>query len=215
MSGYQTALQQESLITRIDNERDAARVTVERTDAQLVEQVLNGDEAAFEEIFERHKRMVAAVASRHFRRSDEIEEIIQIAFAKAFRQMASFRGEHDRSFSSWLVAITSNACFDTLRAQRRRPEKLSCELSDGEAQLLLDLAGPNPQMAEQKITATDLVEKLLAHVSEPDRRMLEMLYVHELPVAEIARRQSCSAANVKVRAWRARGVLRKILRKLL
>lgn len=215
MSSYQTALQQESLITRVDDGRDLARVTAERTDAQLVEQVLNGDESAFEEIFERHKRMVAAVASRYFRKADEIEEIIQISFTKAFKQLASFRGAHNNSFSSWLVTITSNACFDTLRTQRRRPEKLSCELSDGEAQLLLDLAGPNPQFAEHKITASDLVEKLLAHVSEADRRMLEMLYVHELSVAEIAERQNCSKANVKVRAWRARGHLRSILRRLL
>lgn len=215
MSGYQTALQQESLITRIDNERDAARVTVERTDAQLVEMILNGVESAFEEIFDRHKRMVAAVASRHFRQAEEIEEIIQITFAKAFHAMVNFRGAHDNSFASWLATIASNTCLDTLRKQLRRPEKLSCELTDAETRTLLDLTGPNPLLAEQQIADSDLAERLLTHLSECDRRLLEMLYVNELSVAEIAERQKCSKANVKVRAWRARRFLRKLLRELL
>lgn len=215
MSSYPTALRSESLISPVDNEHDAALITAVRTNAQLVEMVLTGDDSAFEEIFDRHKRMVAAVASRQFRRAEEIEEIIQITFAKAFKEMANFRGAHDGSFSGWLAAIASNACFDVLRKQRRRPEKLSCELSDVEAQLLLDLAGPNPQVAEQKLADVDLAEKLLTHLSEPDRSLLEMLYVHELSVAEIAERQHCSTANVKVRAWRARRFLRRILRQLL
>lgn len=194
---------------------EAARVVAERTDAQLVELVLSGEESAFEEMFERHKRMVAAVASRHFRRAEEIEEVIQITFAKAFKELENFRGAYDNSFASWLATITSNTCYDALRKQLRRPEKLSCELSDSEAQALLDLTGPNLQLTEQRLSDGDLAEKLLTHLSEPDRSLLEMLYVHELSVAEIAERQDCSKANVKVRAWRARGHLRKVLRQLL
>lgn len=215
MSSYPTALRSESLISHADSEHERARVVVERTDAQLVDLVINGDESAFEEIFDRHKRMVAAVASRQFRRAEEIEEIVQVTFTKAFRQLASFRGAHDNSFASWLATITSNTCFDTLRKQLRRPEKLSCELSDGEAQTLLDLTEPNSHLAEQKLADGDLAEKLLEHLSESDRSLLEMLYVHDLSVADIATRQNCSKANVKVRAWRARGHLRKILKQLL
>jgi RNA polymerase sigma-70 factor (ECF subfamily) len=215
MSSYPTALRSESLISPVDNEHDVACVNAERTDAQLVEMVLNGVESAFEEIFDRHKRMVASVASRHFRRAEEIEEIMQITFAKAFQGLANFRGAHDNSLPSWLATIASNACFDTLRKQLRHPEKLSCELSDAETQTLLDLTGPNVQLAEQQIADGDLADKLLTHLSGSDRSLLEMLYVHELSVNEIAERQHCSKANVKVRAWRARAHLRKILRQLL
>lgn len=215
MSSYPTALRSESLISPVDGHLELARVVAERTDAQLVDLVINGDESAFEEIFDRHTRMVAGVASRHFRRAEEIEEIIQITFAKAFRQLSSFRGAHDNSFASWLGTIATNACFDTLRKQLRRPEKLSCELSDAEAQILLDLTGPNTKLAEHRLADGDLAEKLLTHLSDSDRSLLEMLYVHELSVAEIASKLSCSTANVKVRAWRSRRFLRKILRQLL
>lgn len=215
MSSYPTALRQESLASPIENEVAAPHFSAERTDFQLVESVLKGDELAFEEIFHRHKRMVAAIGRRHFSKPEEIEEIIQISFAKAFRQMTSFRGGHDGSFTGWLATIATNACFDVLRTQRRRPEKLSCELNDGEAQLLLDLSGPNALSAEKWLADSDLAHKLLTHLSASDRSLLEMLYVHELSVAEIAERQGCSTASVKVRAWRARGQLRKVLRRLL
>lgn len=215
MSSYPTALRSETLASPVDDGHDVARVNAERTDAQLVEMVLNGVQSAFEEIFDRHKRMVAAVASRHFRRREEIEEIIQITFAKAFQGLGRFRGAHDNSFASWLAAIASNACSDTLRKQLRRPEKLSCELSDAETRALLDLTGPNAVLAEQHIADSDLAARLLAHLSEYDRSLLEMLYVHELSVEEIAERQQSSKANIKVRAWRARAHLRKILRRLL
>ena len=60
---------------------------VVRTDNQLVELVLAGDTAAFEQLFDRHKRMVAGLASRYFRRPEEIEELVQTAFAKAYMEL--------------------------------------------------------------------------------------------------------------------------------
>ncbi|MBP9110813.1 MAG: sigma-70 family RNA polymerase sigma factor, partial [Pyrinomonadaceae bacterium] len=114
MSSYPTALQQGTITSRVETDAERLPVRAERTDNQLVEMVVAGDEAAFEEIFDRHKRLVAVVASRHFRRHEEVEEIVQIAFAKAFVEMSKFRGAYDRSFSSWLVTITSNTCLDLL-----------------------------------------------------------------------------------------------------
>lgn len=215
MSSYPTALQNENLIKLADSDADHVLLRAERTDNQLVELVLAGDETAFEEIFDRHKRLVAMIAGRHFRRHEEIEEIVQTAFAKAFTEMHRFRGQYDRSFSSWLVTITSNVCFDLLRKQKRRPERLNCDLSESESQLLLDLASPNSRHAEQELSDGDLAQKLLAQLPDDDRSLLEMLYVHELSVAEIAERHGCTKANIKIRAWRARGALRKVLRRFV
>jgi len=215
MSSYQSALQNEALIPRIETDGDNERLCAARTDNHLVELVLAGDERAFEELFDRHKRFVAMIASRHFRRYEEIEEIVQISFAKTFTELAGFRGKYDRSFLSWLAAITPNACRDALRKQKRKPERLDCELGESESRLLLDLTGPDARHAEQELSDSDLAEKLLSHLPQSERNLLEMLYVQELTVAEIAVRERCSQANVKIRAWRARGKLRKILKKFL
>ena len=215
MSSYPTALQNETLIQLAETEAASPAVRVEMTDNQLVNLVVDGDHFAFEQIFDRHKRLVAIIASRYFRQHDEIEEVIQISFAKAYAEMGKFRGIHDRSLASWLVRITANTCFDTLRAQKRKPETLTCELSEAEVTSLLELTADDSRTAEKTLLDNDLTEKLLAGISADDRTLLEMLYAEEMSVSEIADVLGCSKANVKIRAWRARGAMRKMLRKFL
>lgn len=214
MSSYPTALQNETLIEHC-GERSGMDVRSERTDKQLVEIVLAGDGTAFEEIFDRHKRLVAIIASRFFRRQDEIEEIIQISFAKAFAELGRFRGDHERSLSSWLVRITSNACFDTLRAHKRKSEKLDCELSECELASVVELTADDSCIAEQGLIDRDLTEKLLAGLADDDRLLLQLMYGEDMSVADIADVFGWSSSNVKIRAWRARASLRKALRKYL
>jgi RNA polymerase sigma-70 factor (ECF subfamily) len=216
MSSYQTALQNENLISRADEPIGDGAVRVARSDRQLVELVLAGDGSAFEQIFDRHKRMVASVAGRYLRRPEHIEEIIQISFAKAFVELAKFRGDHDLSLASWLARITVNACLDTLRNQKRRPENLSCELTDGEASSLVELAADSgTRSIESELLDRDLAEKLLSRVGDEDRAVLQMLYAEEMSVAEIAEVTGWSQSKVKIKAWRARNALRRVLKKYL
>ena len=215
MSSYQTALQNENLITRADDEIADSAVRVARSDRQLVELVLAGDGSAFEQIFDRHKRMVAVVAGRYFRSPEQIEEIIQISFVKAFMELAKFRGVHDLSLASWLARITANASFDVLRNNRRRPEDLCCDLTEGEAETLVEFAAGDVRAAENELLDRDLAEKLLARVGEEDRALLQMLYAEEMSVAEIAEVTGWSQSKVKIKAWRARNAMRRVLGKFL
>lgn len=216
MTSYETALQNENLISRADEPTIDGAVRVARSDRQLVDLVLAGDGSAFEQIFDRHKRMVAVVAGRYFRRPEQIEEIIQISFAKSFVELAKFRGLHDLSLASWLSRITVNACLDTLRNQKRKPENLCCDLSHGEADSLVDLiSDPAARSVETELLDRDLAEKLLSRVGEEDRALLQMLYVEEMTVSEIATLTGWSQSKVKIKAWRARNVLRRALKKYL
>ena len=215
MSSYQTALQSETLINRADEETVDGAVSATRTDRQLVDLVLAGDGVAFEQIFDRHKRMVAVVGGRYFRRPEQIEEIIQISFSKVFTELKKFRGAHDLSLASWISRIAVNACLDTLRTQKRKPEDLCCELSSSEAESLVEMTGNGMRSAEAQLLDRDLAEKLLARVGEEDRAVLHMLYAEEMSVAEIAEVTGWSQSKVKIKAWRARNVLRRVLRKFL
>lgn len=216
MSSYPTVFQNEALIkARVDDASGGAPVPTVSTDKQLVDLVLAGDGNAFEEIFDRHKRLVAMIASRFFRRQDEIEEIVQISFAKAFAELGKFRGRHERSLSSWLVRIAYNACFDILRAQQRKDEKLDCELTDAEAASLVELTADNTLAAEQGLIDRDLTGKLLSGLADDDRLLLQLMYAEDMCVADIADVFGWSGSKVKIRAWRARLAMRKALRKFL
>ena len=214
MSSYETALQNENLISRADDPAADGSVRATRTDRQLVDLVLGGDGSAFEQIFDRHKRMVAMVAGRYLRRPEQIEEIMQISFAKAFVELSNFRGAHDLSLASWLSRITVNACVDTLRNLKRKPENLCCELTHNEAESLIELAGDGAaRSVETELLDRDLAEKLLSRVGEEDRALLEMLYAEDMSVAEISEVTGWSQSKVKIKAWRARNALRRVVKK--
>jgi RNA polymerase sigma-70 factor (ECF subfamily) len=187
---------------------------VERSDLQLVELVLAGDDTAFEDIFERHKRLVTRVAARYFRRPEEVEEIVQIAFAKVYFELKNFRGVHELSLTGWLARITANACLDRLRSQKRRPEDLACDLPDADDMERLQVK-LSTNSGEQAHIDRDLAAKLLARLPNEDRILLEMLYLDEFSTAEAAAALGWTTSTIKVRAWRARKSLQRILKRLM
>ncbi|HKQ53313.1 MAG TPA: sigma-70 family RNA polymerase sigma factor [Pyrinomonadaceae bacterium] len=196
---------------------EMAETSAPPDDARLVESVLAGDESAFEELFNRHRRRVSLIASRFFRRREQIEEIIQESFTKAYLALPDFSNERETSFASWLARISFNTCYDELRRQKRRPESAMSEVSEEEAdwlrgQLRTEMAGSD---VESAAVARDLAQKLLARLSPEDRLLLVMLDVEGLSVGEIAELNGWSASKVKVRAHRARAGLRKVLGRFL
>jgi RNA polymerase sigma-70 factor (ECF subfamily) len=209
-----TAWQNEFPISRPTDEGAEIIARAVKSDCQLVELVLAGDETAFEQIFDRYKRLVAAVASRYFQHPEQIDEIIQISFAKVFFELKEFRGKHDFSMASWLRRIATNACLDALRNQKRKPENLLCELSDSENDSLRR-AAQDDKAAEHFHIQRDLAEKLLSRLTEEDRALLQMLDAEEMSVGEVAEATGWSNSKIKIRAFRARNALRKILGKFL
>lgn len=212
---YATAWQDEILMSRAETESADARVCAEMSDAQLVGLILAGDEIAFENIFDRYKRFVASIAARYFRRPEQIEEIIQISFTKVYLELSNFNGNHDFSFPSWIGRITANACLDVLRKQKRKPENLHCELSDEESEFLFADTKNDERTAENSHIRRDLAEKLLSRLPAEDRAIMEMLEVEEMSVKEVSEITGWSASKVKIRAFRSRKTLRKILKKYL
>ena len=201
----------------VETSAPAADEVAAPDDAQLVGRAAAGDEAAFEELFNRHRRRVALIAGRFFRRREQIEEIIQESFTKAYLALADFSNERETSFASWLARISFNTCYDELRRQKRRPEGSMSEVSEEESewlkgQLRAEGAG---QDIESAAVARDLAHKLLARLSPEDRLLLVMLDVEGMSVSEIAEINRWSVSKVKVRAHRARASLRKVLGRFL
>ena len=191
--------------------------TTEPSDVELVRSVRAGDESAFEELFLRHRRRVSLIASRFFRQREQIEEVVQESFTKAYFALDDFSNQQESSFAAWLARIAFNSCYDELRRLKRRPESLLSNVSDEEAAWLKEQvrdvgAGHDIEVAT---IARDLAGKLLARLSAEDRMVLVMLDVEGLSVAEIAKSINWSTSKVKVRAHRARVSLRRVLQKFL
>ena len=187
------------------------------SDSELVSGVRAGDDAAFEELFRRHRRRVALIASRFFRRREQIEEVVQESFAKAFFALGEFSNRQAESFGAWLARIAFNVCYDELRRLKRRPESSLSELDEDEAALLRERARPtrDARGVESDAISRELAAKLLARLSPEDRVVLVMLDVEGLSTAEIALATGWSVSKVKVRAHRARAQLRRVLKRFV
>jgi RNA polymerase sigma-70 factor (ECF subfamily) len=188
---------------------------VESTDDALVNATVAGDESAFEQLFERHRRQVARIAGRFFLQREQIEEIIQDSFAKAYFALGTYHGTHAASFKAWLAQIAVNCCYDHLRRARRRPEQGFGDIEESEAQEFAAQLRSPPKDVETQLISRDLAAKLLARLSADDRLVLTLLDMEGFSVAEIAEVTNWSVSKVKVRAHRARAHLRRVLQRYL
>jgi RNA polymerase sigma-70 factor (ECF subfamily) len=187
------------------------------TDDELVAAVRAGDEAAFTQLFERHRQLVSRLGYRFFPRREQVEEIIQEAFVKAYFALDGYQGGYEKSFVSWLARITVHTCYDELRRAKKRNESRLGDLTEEEAEFLTDRlrdmsAGCN---VEGSAISRDLANKLLARLKPEDRLVLTLLKQEELSIAEIAEVTGWTSAKVKMRSHRAQQGLRRVLRKFL
>lgn len=194
-----------------------AESTKETADTEFVARAVAGDEEAFEELFNRHRRRVALIAGRFFRQPEQCEEIVQETFTKAYFALKDFSNTQEASFAAWLARIAFNTCYDELRRMKRRPESSLSNISGEEDEWLKEQlqAGDAESNIESSAIARDLAAKLLSRLSPEDRLVLVMLDAEGMSVNEIAKLNKWSVSKVKVRAHRARASLRRVLSKFL
>jgi len=185
---------------------------MERTEAELIAAVLRGDAASFEPLVQKYSPRVFATARRYARRESEVEDIAQEVWLKAFDKLNSFRGE--APFEHWLMRLTVRTCYDFLRRHQRNRESAFSDLTRPEADWLEHFVAQPETAAETADAAKLLVGRVLEKLSPPARLVITLLEIEDRSVREIARLTGWSVPLVKVRAFRARAEMRKILTKM-
>lgn len=185
---------------------------MERTEAEMIAAVLAGDAACFEPLVQKYSPRVFATARRHARSESEVEDIAQEVWLKAFEKLGSFRGE--APFEHWLMRLTIRTCYDFLRGHRRNREAAFSDLTEPENDWLERFAAQPESASENADAAKLLVRRVLERLSPSARLVITLLEIEDRPVKEIAALTGWSVPLVKVRAFRARAEMRKILAKL-
>jgi RNA polymerase sigma-70 factor (ECF subfamily) len=184
---------------------------------ELARAARDGDESAFAEIMRRYSPRVFRVASRFYRRREQVEEAAQEIFLKAFTQLGSYEGRG--SMEGWLTRIATNTCLNQLRGAKRRPELNVSDLTEDESSWLdahLAVASAERHQAvERGLVAADLAARVLNTMSPDDRLVLTMIDGEDAPVKEVAEVTGWSESKIKVRAFRARKRMREAVEKLL
>ena len=185
---------------------------MERTEAELIAAALNGDPASFEPLIEKYSPRVFATARRYARRESEVEDIVQEVWLKAFQKLKSFRGE--APFEHWLMRLAVRTCYDFLRGHQRNRETTFSELTEPEGDWLERFVQQPDAASENADAARLLVGRVLEQLSPPARLIITLLEIEDRSVKEIAELTGWSVPLVKVRAFRARAEMRKILTRI-
>lgn len=185
---------------------------MERTEAELIAAVLRGDAASFEPLVQKYSPRLFSTARRYARRESEVEDIVQEVWLKAFQKLGSFRG--DAPFEHWLMRMAVRTCYDFLRNHQRNREDSFSELSESEEDWLDRFVSAPEDADESAEAARQLVARVLGGLSPPARLVITLLEIEDRSVKEISKLTGWSVPLVKVRAFRARAEMRKILSKI-
>lgn len=184
--------------------QEPARKVRAEDDRELVRRAQKDDKAAFEELVKRHQSRVFAVAGGILRNREDVEDIAQQVFLKAYFSLKRF--DQRAAFSTWLYKITVNECWDLLRKRKVRPLVFEAEFSEEQARQYqaVEEKGDGALDASEQLALRQEVQELMECLEERDRLMLVMKEVQGFSVEEIAEILEINGNTVKVRLFRAR-----------
>lgn len=190
-------------------------MTQDDSDQQLVQRVQAGDKAAFDLLVRKYQHRVLKLVSRFVSDAAEAEDVAQEAFLKAYRALASFRGES--AFYTWLYRIAINTAKNALVSNRRRPVDFDLDLQDPEqydrhARLK---EGDTPEGVLLTEEIRSVVEKAMEQLPEDLRTAIVLRELEGLSYEEIAEAMDCPVGTVRSRIFRAREAIDRKLKPLL
>jgi RNA polymerase sigma-70 factor, ECF subfamily len=172
-------------------------------DRELVMQAQKGVSAAFEQLVFRHQQRVVAVVGGILRRREDIEDVAQQVFLKAYVSIKRF--DMRSAFSTWLYKIAVNECWDYLRKKKVRPLSYEADLSEEQARHVEQFVnGKETGNPGERAELREIVERLLSDLTEEDRTMLILKEAQGFAVEEIGTMMGLNVNTVKVRLFRAR-----------
>jgi RNA polymerase sigma-70 factor, ECF subfamily len=178
--------------------------------AALVAAARQHNESAAREIVRQLYPLVVKLVRAHRPRRTAEEDLCQMIFIKVFQKLDQFSGKVP--LEHWVSRIAINTCINQIQAERVRPEIRRADLSEEEAAVVDNLAVNAEELRpDRRLAARDLVERLLVALKPAERLVIDLLYLQERSVAEIQALTGWGASLVKVRAFRARQKMRRLL----
>ena len=183
-------------------------------DAAIVRKTLAGDRKAFDELVLRYQRSALAVSFRLLGKSEDAQEVVQEAFLKAYKSLASL--EKPEAFAGWLMRIVSNL---SLNARRGRKTRQTAPLDE-----VLDSGVRDPQAGGDSVDPSRVLEgrelgermkAALDQLPEKQRLAVLMFTIEQLPQKQVAEALGCSVEAVKWHVFQARKRLREMLKDVM
>lgn len=179
-------------------------MTAAETDQQLVVRVQKGDLRAFDLLVLKYQHKIFSLIGRYVHDADEVQDVAQEAFIKAYRALPKFRG--DSQFYTWLYRIAVNTAKNYLVSRSRRPPGSDVEVEDAEyyegGGALRDIE--NPENALFGAELKQVVEAAIGDLPADLRTAVTLREFDGLSYEDIADIMDCPVGTVRSRIFRAR-----------
>lgn len=185
-------------------------------DFDIIHRVLEGDTDAFEALVTGYKNYVFKIVSKHMP-GDLVEETAHDVFIGAFQSLKSFGYRSD--FKHWLSRIALRTCYDYWRKQYRSPETAISSLSERHHRWLREVVDRESFQGfyekGRREESKEILDWALGHLNPEDRMVIELIYLEGMSGKEVADLLGWSIANVKIRSFRSKNKLRRLLEKVV
>jgi RNA polymerase sigma-70 factor (ECF subfamily) len=182
-------------------------------DEALVALAQRGEEHAFEALVVKYQRRIARHVARYVRRAVDVEDVVQETFIRAYRGLASFRGQS--TFYTWLYRIATNAA---LNAVRREPMPVGVAEDADEGAFAFEPGNSDAENPERTLMASqiaDAVQRALARLKPELAEPLMLYEVEGKTYLQIAEMLGVPIGTVRTRIFRAREFIAKRLETVL
>jgi RNA polymerase sigma-70 factor (ECF subfamily) len=175
--------------------------------------IAHGDEDAARELLRHYHSFVLRLVRSHLPRRMSEEDLTQMIFIKIFQNLDRYAGKVP--LQHWISRIAVNTCLNELRAEKRRPEWRFSDFDAESSAAIERLAGTEADLAsaDDERVARKLLNRLLTRLSPADRLLVTLLHLEERSIEEVHLLTGWSRAAIKVRAFRARAKMKKMLGK--
>ncbi|MBI1805544.1 MAG: sigma-70 family RNA polymerase sigma factor [Ignavibacteria bacterium] len=181
-------------------------------DAQLIHAALRGHQSAYKQLMRKYHDQIANLIYRIVHQKDQVEDLTQEVFIKAFASLKSFNEEY--AFSTWLYKIATNSSIDYIRKKKLNTfsidKPIALEESDYTFQLPDTTYEPDKHIIQHQ--RATLIEEAIAMLPEKYKRVIILRHTEERDYSEIARILKLPIGTVKAHIFRARELLNKYLR---
>ncbi len=176
-------------------------------DCTLAKMVTEGNSAAFDTLFTRHSDAIYAMLLKFTGNSDDVDDLIQEAFMKAYLKIGLYDPKYD--FGAWIYTIARNTFVDFSRSRKSNalnPQNLSPEI-DNTAQS----SSPTPEDYIINAQQRAQIERYISMLPEDYRQLFELRFLDEYSYEEIAEKLDMKLGTVKTRIFRVRNMMCRLI----
>jgi RNA polymerase sigma factor (sigma-70 family) len=183
----------------------------DRTDGELMQLVLNKQQSALDELYDRYVKLVYSFAMKSIRDEHAAREIVQMVFTRLWVTEKGYDAKQGR-FVNWILTITRNITIDYIRKQRK--QEIVVRMEPREWERITDMNANDPESELSRKWMGQEIKQAYRYLTQSQIQLLELLYWQGFTLSEIAARNNEPLGTIKSRLHQCLLILRKHLSSL-